>query len=156
MYYDCMSPNQTVAIAIRIFALAIATSAAGGFLEAAFRMFNHYSISSLCFILASTAICMGCLYIWRFAHHVSSWILKDLDNAEHSFTSPRHWLSIGRQLLGLWFLGNGIPRILAIAIVYISNDNPPLSLVFKIRLISELVTVCIGAYLVLRTKHQFD
>jgi hypothetical protein len=146
-----MSPHQTVAVAVRVFAawLGIAVLrnlASFAFLKQTEMPGYGFAVS----VLALAVLLVAAL--WLFPGTIAGKLLSP-DNAKpETSVSPDLWLAMGCALLGLWMLTSAIPTLIfdTYALLRLNpgddGGNVPQSVVYYV------VEVAIGLWLVFGAK----
>jgi hypothetical protein len=107
-----MSPHQTIAVGVRVFALWIAFNLlmnAMGMLSSA-KQLNEPSAKWFIGAVVLLTIVFA-LFLWFFSRTVARLLLPGPGAAPTESASPDTWFAIGCSLLGLWVLTGVIPSL---------------------------------------------
>jgi hypothetical protein len=107
-----MSPHQTIAVGVRVFAVWIAVNLlmnAMGMLSAA-KQFSEPSAKWFIGAIVLVTITFA-LVLWFFSRTVARLILPGPGTPPAESASPDTWFAIGCSLLGLWVLTGVIPSL---------------------------------------------
>ncbi len=114
-----MSPHQTIAVAIRLFAIWLAVyllrTAPEFFLQAQedgeqLALVIPVGISILSVLLLAI--------LWLFPRSIAKGLLSGSGEPTASSYSPDRWFAVGCSLLGLWLMTQAIPGLLRYLIIY--------------------------------------
>jgi hypothetical protein len=107
-----MSPIQTVAVAVRLFAIWLAIYAArwGPYLYASARRADDVGVAVVT-VCAVAITVLAVLLLWFFPRTVARTLLPAGDLATLSGAQADAWLTVGCSLLGLWVLSEAIPAL---------------------------------------------
>ena len=119
-----MSPNQSLVIVLRLFALWLIgyyiTTAPWFFVQT--RKFPPESAVSL--TLGAAVIALGLsAAIWYFASWISNRLISGTSKPEEQTATFDSWFSVGCALIGLWVLAKAIPALLHYFIVNFMGTN---------------------------------
>ena len=121
-----MSPHQTIAVAIRLFAVWLAIYAgrtAPSFYRELVRM--NDSAGSAIVIGISLLIVIFILYLWFFPKTVARGLLDSNSAAPVEAASPDTWFAVGCALLGLWLIVPALANLIYdLFTLYWAQRNP--------------------------------
>jgi hypothetical protein len=109
-----MSPQQIIAIAVRLFAIwlaiyAVSSPLSGFVMDAAHTSHANDGVAFAYFAVFG----ISSLVLWFFPFSVARGLLKSADVRSAPSGSPDTWLSIGCALLGLWMLSYVLPALVS-------------------------------------------
>ncbi len=113
-----MSPHQTVALALRLFAIWLAIYVARemlAFYVAGNRQGDEYS--PLIVAVISVLAIIFLLVLWFFPRTIAQGLLPSSSDAPPPPASPETWFTVGCGLLGLWVMASAVPHLLRNLIV---------------------------------------
>ena len=139
-----MSPIQTLAVSVRLFAIWLLwyglTTISGTYFSA--HAADH-DVSVLTFAIGAIVIASACAVLWQFPLLVAQRLLPK--HAELPVGSPvfEDWFSVGCSLLGVWSLAKAVPALGSFLIVnylglklypnsYSVNPDWPLHVAFNL------------------------
>lgn len=147
-----MSPQQTAALGIRLFAIWLAIYCArwAPYLVGVARDTDELGILVVTVVAALLSIA-AVLILWFFPRTVARAILPAGDAHAAAPNTPDTWLAIGCALLGLWVLSEAVPLLVRsiYAFLYAQRANMPSSDEWSASFVYALVELAIGAWLVL-------
>ena len=120
-----MTPHQTLAVTVRLFALWLFFYAIPNLLGI-YKSITKYSGSESMhyyFLMASGVMLAICLLLWFFPLFIAKRILplsKTFDSQAPEFQS---WFSVGSCLIGLWLLVAALPSLFSNIAVFIVLDK---------------------------------
>jgi hypothetical protein len=151
-----MSPHQAVAVAVRIFAVWLATYLirTAPFLAISFN--GHDSSGIVLATAIVSAICFGvAAALWFFPLTIARKLLPPAAAAPAPAQPPEVWLSMGCALIGLWMLASSISTLAQniFALYYVDKSyGTEIPLQIKHGILYALLNVAIGVWLILGAR----
>jgi hypothetical protein len=108
-----MSPHQTIAVAVRLFAVWLVIYVARDMLALYLEGNKQHDPHS--FWIATFVSVLGaafCLILWLFPRSVARTLLSNNSRDTPSTSSPDLWLGMGCALIGLWLLTSAVPALI--------------------------------------------
>jgi hypothetical protein len=125
-----MSPHQTIAVAVRLFALWVLIYV-GRMLPSLYHEATNADDSSnmlLAIAVGSIAVLFFVLYLWFFPRTVARGLLDVRTMAAEDKGTPDTWFAVGCSLLGLWLI---VPALSSVGynllVLYAAQRNPALN-----------------------------
>jgi hypothetical protein len=147
-----MSPQQTAALGVRLFAIWLAIYCArwAPYLFGVARDSDEVGITIVTLLAALLSVAVV-LLLWFFPHSVARAILPAAGPQQAAIASPETWLAIGCALLGLWVLAEAVPAAIrsVYVLVYTKRGNIPLPDAWSSSFVYALAEIAIGVWLVL-------
>ena len=147
-----MSPKQTLAVVIRLIAVWLMIFSVSTVLSLIVKSKNNLlqlTSGPLITIIIITAILLSiCLILWHLSNKISGFILHDIQNTPFTPSSPDSWFAVGCSLLGIWFIGNIIPPLLANVYIAMSIDHGFSDILTKAHMLSETLKLSLGLLLI--------
>jgi hypothetical protein len=108
-----MSPHQTIAVAVRLFSVWLATYTVRDivtfYLADTSRNYpSALPISIAVFLFTAVLV----LLLWFFPQTVARKLLASPDREPAAPTPPEMWLAVGCTLIGLWVLTSAVPALI--------------------------------------------
>ena len=146
-----VTPHQTVAVALRLFAVWIGLQALMT-LPAFFQPNGSDAPGYVyaLFLFALTGVLV--LVLWFFPGAITAKLLSPQDAQPQSSAPPDTWLAMGCSLLGLWIFTNRVPRLVFDLFILKSMENYQEHSQILRGIIYELIEVAIALWLVLGAK----
>jgi hypothetical protein len=121
-----MSPHQTVAVAVRLFAAWLAVYVAREVLSFYLESSRHDDPHTLLIALSvSLVAAIVVLALWYFPQTVARKLLTSSAQEPALATPPDTWLAMGCALIGLWLLTTSLPALVRdLLILYVSRTTP--------------------------------
>jgi hypothetical protein len=151
-----MTPHQTIAVAVRLFAIWLAITLVSNLITFNSQFtWQEYPNKLFATVLILTVIALVALALWFFPLTVARGLLTAASpqpaRASPS-ASPDTWLAIGCALLGLWVLTAALPALVRESIILNSSDFATDTSEVRHWLIYHLGQVVIGIWLTLGAK----
>lgn len=128
-----MTPHQTLAVAVRLFAVWLAVIAVrelvGGYIAGRERN-DAYLLPIVAAVAVVAAVFV--VVLWFFPRTIARGLLPPGPDAPAKPSAPEVWFAVGCSLLGLWLAASAIPgvlRNLGIMYLYKSESIDPSGLV---------------------------
>jgi hypothetical protein len=148
-----MSPHQTIAVAVRLFAIWLVLYFTRDIFAFYFDRGSHDHAGALVLALAVFLVVgAACLALWFFPLSVARKILTSSSTEPASPAPPETWLTVGCALLGLWVLSSAVPLLVRdslIQYIYRTSYNDVGGGLFLLRYVGEIL---IAVWLVLGAK----
>jgi hypothetical protein len=146
-----MSPHQTIAVAVRLFAVWLAAYA----LQTASATFLDGRVATKGLVVAGIIGILTLLVavlLWFFPLTTAKKLLSVPAENSASKESPDTWLAMGCALIGLWLLATAIPHIVRDSLyLYSSNSGYDDSVEYKHWLVYRFVEIVIAVWLIVGT-----
>ena len=146
-----MTPHQTLAVAVRLFAIWLAVIAIGDLVGGyvAGRERNDAYILPIVAVVAVVAM-VFVLVLWFFPRTIAHGLLPSGHDAPANPSAPEVWFAIGCSLIGLWLAASAIPGVLRnLGVLYLyKSDSIDLSGVIS-GLIYLFGQIAVGVVLIL-------
>jgi hypothetical protein len=122
-----MSPYQTIAVAVRLFAVWLLISMATGLITFATQFrWQDYPNKGLTIGLVVVATGIVVLVLWFFPNMIARRLLT-ASAAKPSDASPSipadTWLAMGCAVVGLWVMASALPAIIRECVILSSSDQ---------------------------------
>ena len=108
-----MTPHQTLAVAVRLFAIVVALYAVRdllGFYVAGRQRGDDWAVP---LVAASFVLCAALmLVLWFFPKSIARGLLPLPADAPAQPSPPDAWLAVGSALIGLWLAASAVPALL--------------------------------------------
>jgi hypothetical protein len=147
-----MSPIQTVALGVRLFAiwLAIYCSRWAPYFYGQARDADD-TAARVVIVAVGVLAFAAVLFLWFFPRTVARAILPAGDPVPVVPAGADAWLAVGCTLLGLWVLSDALPGLARHAAIafYVSRANMPVPTGWGTDMLYDAVQLVIGAWLVL-------
>ena len=108
-----MTPHQTLAVAVRLFALWLALYAArelvGAYVAGRERSDAH--ILPMVAVVSTLAL-IFLVALWFFPKSIARGLLPSSTDAPAKPASPDTWVAVGSGLIGLWLVASAVPGLL--------------------------------------------
>ena len=123
-----MTPHQTIAVAVRLFAIWLLLSLVTGLITFGTQFnWHEYPHKTLATALIATVTLLVVLALWFFPHTVARRLLTVSATQPHEAAAPitaDTWLAMGCALVGLWVLASALPGLVReVVILYSSSDT---------------------------------
>jgi hypothetical protein len=146
-----MSPHQTIAVAVRLFAVWLVIELLPGVVG------FHTQLNGpnrLAFAVLVTVIVAGLvLGLWSFPLMIARRLLTSVPTDQASAGSPDRWLAMGCALIGLWTLTTTSPTLIYdFLILHFSADTLGTSSQTVWRIIYDIARLAIAAWLILGAR----
>jgi hypothetical protein len=142
-----MSPHQTIAVGVRLFAVWLAFYAVGA-VAVNYAEGNWQFATTIAFI-ATTAI----LILWFFPKTVAHKILAAPISGVTEPSSMDAWLAAGCALIGLWVLSSAIPALVRkVLIFWLSRPGIDDTSGLKFWVVYDLLEIALGLWLFVGSK----
>jgi hypothetical protein len=113
-----MTPHQTIAVAVRLFAVWVAVSVAretlAFYLTTETRNESHALLMTLIGVFIAAAVALA---LWFFPKTVAHKLLSSSTPDSTPSASPDLWLAMGCALIGLWLLTFSLPALIRDSLV---------------------------------------
>jgi len=113
-----MTPHQTLAVAVRLFAILLALVAtrelAWFYLDGRERADADVTLLSI--LSAAIAVAIVAL-LWIFPKRIASGLLPLPDDMPANPSAPNDWFAVGSSLIGLWLIADAVPALMQNLIV---------------------------------------
>jgi hypothetical protein len=145
-----MTPHQTLAVAVRLFAVWLAVIAirelAGGYVAG--RQSNDAYILPIVAVVAVVAV-VFVLVLWFFPRTIARGLMPSGYDAPANPLAPEVWFAIGCSLIGLWLAASAVPGVLRnLGVMYLyKSDAIDMSGVIS-GLIYLFAQIAVGALLI--------
>ena len=107
-----MSPHQTIAVSVRLFAVCLAIHAGGEILSFYIASSGQDNVHALLIALsASLFVAVVILALWFFPLTIARKLLSSPKPEASIPASSDMWLSMGCALIGLWMLTSSLPAL---------------------------------------------
>ncbi|SRR6266480_2426763 len=149
-----MSPHQTIAVAVRLFAIWLLIWLIPGVFGFYAQFIKHSDPAKLLVAAAVTIVAaVVVLGLWFFPHTVARMLLTEA-NAESAPTiSADTWLTLGCAVIGLWVLASGLPGLMRdLFILYFSQDTYTDTSQIKQWLFYDFAQILMATWLIFGTK----
>lgn len=150
-----MSPHQTLAVAVRLFAIWLAiyfARTAPAFYRETLRVDD--SAGSVGVILVSTLMVVVVLFLWFFPRTVAKGLLdaKSLPAAEPA--SPDTWFAVGCALIGIWLIVPALASVIyRLSVLYLAQRDTSLDVSeWRFTWIYYFSEIAIGVWLLLGAR----
>jgi len=147
-----MSPHQTIAVAVRLFAVWLAAYA----LQTASAVFLDGRVATKGLVVAGilgTLTLFLAVMLWFFPLTTAKKLLSEPAAKDAPREAADIWFAMGCALIGLWLLASAIPHMVRDALLWYSlNSEDVHSLEFKRWLAYRLVEVIVALWLIVGTK----
>ena len=152
-----MTPHQTIAVGIRLFAVWLAIyflGAAPGYYNGFKKLDEQFAIISVSIALIVVALIF--IVLWFFPRTIAKGVLPKEVTVELDPISTDRWFAVGVSLIGLWLLTEAIPALARYALIALFSHRLPDSIVADANLylntIYYLVQFFLGIWLLLGAK----
>ena len=146
-----MSPHQTIAVAVRLFAVWLAVYA----LQTASATFLDGRVATKGLVVAGIIGILTLLVavlLWFFPLTTAKKLLSDPAANSAPGETPDTWLATGCALIGLWLLASAIPHIVRDALyLYSANSSYDDSVEFKHWVAYRFVEIVVAVWLIVGT-----
>jgi hypothetical protein len=147
-----MSPHQTIAVAVRLFAVWLAAYA----LQTASATFLDARVATKGLVVAGIIgilTLLVALLLWFFPLTTAKKLLPGPAANFAPGETPDTWLAMGCALIGLWLLASAIPHVVRDALyLYSSNSSYDDSVEFKHWLAYRFVEIVVAVWLIVGTR----
>ena len=145
-----MTPHQTVAVAVRLFAIWLFVSVVVGFLTF-YAKGGPIAYGTLPFVATAVGLTgVVVVALWFFPQTIARRLLTISDATPVRAEPADTWLAMGCALIGLFVLASALPAALRdLLILYISRDTTDDTSVVKHGLLYDLLRVGLAAWLIL-------
>jgi len=150
-----MSPHQTIAVGVRLFAIwlavYVARSVPSYYQEAAKANDSTFTAA----IVTTTALTvLFILFLWFFPKTVARGLLDTENVIPGESSNPDLWLAVGCALIGIWLIVPAITSVIYnLSILYEAQRNPALDTTnFRISWIYYVAEIAIGVWLLLGAR----
>ena len=149
-----MSPHQTLAVAVRLFAIWLAiywVRFVPGFY---FEGLRQDDSSALAIALVTSVFAILCLLVlWFFPRMIARGLLPSPTAEPAPTASPDVWFSVGSTLLGLFVMTTAVPALLRnLAVLFLTRSGEMDTSNLKYALFYYSVEFVIGLWLILGAK----
>src|SRR4051812_19232530 len=108
-----MTPHQTLAVAVRLFAIWLALYVARDLIG--FYVYGQQkgdtAVGSVAFTLEILTIVVVVL-LWFFPRTIARRLLSSTGDTETEHAAPHTWFGVGAALIGLWLIASALPGLL--------------------------------------------
>ena len=120
-----MTPHQTLAVAVRLFAVWLALVVIREVLSSyTFARQGQDSLLPIITVVGVIAV-VAVLILWFFPRSIAQGLLPSRSDAPAQPSAPETWFGIGVSLIGLWLAASAIPGLLrnsAVLFLYASDS----------------------------------
>ena len=144
-----MTPNQMVALALRLFAIWLGMQSLG-YLYWFVEMSASESHGSIVFMALNCVLCVVIILVsWFFPRTIAGKLLPTQDKQVQPSTTAGTWLAMGCTLIGLWILTTTIPKLVNdLFVAFFEGRDTALRLLVYV----DVVQLVIAVWLVLGGK----
>lgn len=145
-----MTPHQTLAVAVRLFALWLALVAAreliGGYIVGRERD-DAYVLPIVAIIAIVTVVFV--VILWFFPRTIARGLLPSVTDTPAKPSTPEVWFAVGSSLIGLWLLASAVPGVLRnLSVMYLFRSESVDTSGLISGLVYLLVQFIVGAALI--------
>ena len=149
-----MSPHQTLAVAVRLFAIWLAiyfARMAPAFYRETLRVED--SAGSVGAALISILVVALVLFLWFFPRTVAKGLL-DVKSVPAEPASPDTWFAVGCALIGIWLIVPALASVIyRLSVLYLAQRDSALDVSeWRFTWIYYFVEIAIGAWLLLGAR----
>jgi len=152
-----MTPHQTIAVGIRLFAVWLVIyflGAAPGYYTGFKKMDEQFAIISTAIALIIVGFIF--LVLWFFPRTIAKGVLPKEVTTDPDPISTDRWFAVGVSLIGLWLLTEAVPALARYALITLFSHRLPDTIVTDANLyfntIYYLVQFTLGVWLLLGAK----
>jgi hypothetical protein len=144
-----VTPNQIVALALRLFAIWLGMQALG-YLYWFVEVSASESRGSIVFMALSCVLSVVIILVsWFFPRAIGGKLLPSQDNQAQPSTTAGSWLAMGCTLIGLWALTTAIPKLVNdLFVAFFEGRDTALRLLVYV----DVIQLVIAVWLVLGGK----
>jgi hypothetical protein len=146
-----MTPHQTIAVAVRLFAIWLLVSLITGLVTFASQFrWQDYPNKGLTMALIAAVTAVVVLALWFFPRTVARRLLSTSATASSGAAEPvpaDTWLAMGCALVGLWVLASSLPAAIRDLVILKSSDTITDTSEVRKWLLYDLGRVAIAAWL---------
>ena len=121
-----IGPLQAIALLVRLFAIWMLIHLMDAFVRQVTALSGNDGFS-IGYVLVTVFVFFFTFNLYRSPLWVARLLLRDLDigKIDPQPMSPQGWFPVGRCLLGLWFVGNGLPEVVStlLLMLNVSKDT---------------------------------
>jgi hypothetical protein len=150
-----MTPHQTLAVVVRLFAIwlaiYIARAAPAFYREAARYRDTPGTVGAVLIAIAALALV---IFLWFFPRTVALKLLDERNLAPTQSASPDTWFAVGCGLLGLWLIVPALANLTwTLSVVYLAQRDPAVDTSnLRIDSISYVIDIALGIWLLLGAR----
>ena len=155
-----MTPHQTIAVAIRLFAIWLAIyflRAAPGYYYGS-KTYNAPDFAVTFIVVTLAIVAVAFLILWFFPSNIAKGILpaETISNSNLAPVSPDRWFAVGASLLGLWLVADAIPALVRFIFLGLLSNRLTSPIYHDesiyLNVIYYVTELAIGLYLLLGAK----
>ena len=152
-----MTPHQTIAVAVRLFAIWLLVSLITGLITFGTQFSWHdYPHKTLATALIAAVTLLIVLALWFFPRTVARRLLTVSASQPQEAAAPiaaDTWLAIGCALLGLWVLASALPGLVREGVIlYSSSDTITDTAEVRHWLLADLARLAVAVWLMFGAK----
>jgi hypothetical protein len=150
-----MTPHQTVAVAVRLFAIWFLIWLIPSVLGFYAQFLKHDDPSKLLIAVVVTIVAAGLLLaLWFFPQTIARGLLRTTSSESTPGMSADTWLAVGCALIGLWVLASGLPGLIrdSLILLYFSDDTSADTTQVKQWLFYDCAQIIVAVWLILGAK----
>jgi hypothetical protein len=149
-----MTPHQTIAVAVRLFAIWLVIYLIPGVVGFYTQFAKHGDPTKLLTAVVVTIVAGGLvLVLWCFPHTIARRLLTTASAASPSPISADTWLAMGCALIGIWVLASGLPALIRdLLILRLSDETYTDTSQVKQWLFYDLAQIVVAIWLLLGNK----
>jgi hypothetical protein len=113
-----MTPHQTLAVAVRLFAIWLAIYAARellGFYIGGRERDDRYAVAIIATVTVVSVVFV--VLLWFFPRTVARGLLPLSSDTPVKPSPPEMWIAVGSSLIGLWLVASAVPALLRNSLV---------------------------------------
>lgn len=145
-----MTPHQTLAVAIRLFAIGLTLYAAHEL--AGFYIAGHQRDDAHVFAIVAVLSCVGIVVaaiLWFFPRTIARGLLPLAKDTPAPPSEPQAWFAVGSSLIGLWLVATALPGLLRnLFVLYLYRAEPMETSGLTSSMAYLLVQLVVGAALI--------
>jgi hypothetical protein len=152
-----MTPHQTIAVAVRLFAIWLLVSLITGLINFGAQFNWHdYPHKTQATVLSAAVTMLFVLALWFFPHTVARRLLTTSATKPNEAAAPISadtWLAMGCALVGLWVLASSLHSLVRDAVIlYSSGDSITDTSEVRHWLLADLARFAIAVWLMFGAK----
>jgi len=149
-----MSPHQTIAVAVRLFAVWLVIyliPGVVGFYVQFDKQNDPYKLVTAVAVTSVAAVLV--LALWFFPQSIARRLLAPSSTDSAAPASPDMWLAMGCALIGLWMLATSLPALIYNALIlHFAQDTSQDTSQIKHTLLYDFARIVIAAWFMFGAK----